>query len=368
MKTKLQPIQRLYFLDALRAFAILMMLQGHFISGILDPIYINSDNYLYSFWLYCRGFTGPVFFTVTGWVVYFLLLKNPIQGFDNPRIKKGLKRGIELILWGYLLRLNLPMLIQGELNHSFLMPDVLQIIGLGLIFTVTTYALFSYLKKGVALFFLGITLIIFFTQPLYVDIKFDHLTPFFAAYLTKANGGVFYIFPWLGYVSFGAFIAVLFGNEPKHFLYKSLCFAIFGFLLIKKSSDLFIWVYEQTNWLLLNKVAYNNFLFIRLGDVFILIAIFMSLNLIFSKGFWVWIGQKTLTIYIVHYFILYGSLFGIGIYKYYKYSGTITESTISAILFTITCLFITFYIHKYRSRLFFILWSKLNLKQKPPFN
>ena len=29
--------QRLYFLDAIRAFAILMMLQGHFISGVLDP-------------------------------------------------------------------------------------------------------------------------------------------------------------------------------------------------------------------------------------------------------------------------------------------------------------------------------------------
>ena len=33
--------QRLYFLDALRAFAILMMLQGHFISGILAVSYTH---------------------------------------------------------------------------------------------------------------------------------------------------------------------------------------------------------------------------------------------------------------------------------------------------------------------------------------
>ena len=35
--------KRLYFLDALRAFAILMMLQGHFISGILDPNFKNPE-------------------------------------------------------------------------------------------------------------------------------------------------------------------------------------------------------------------------------------------------------------------------------------------------------------------------------------
>ena len=31
--------ERLYFLDALRAFAILMMLQGHFISGVFRPCF-----------------------------------------------------------------------------------------------------------------------------------------------------------------------------------------------------------------------------------------------------------------------------------------------------------------------------------------
>ena len=56
---------RLYFIDALRAFAILMMLQGHFISGLLDPVFKDPSNPIYSFWLYCRGFTAPVFFTIT---------------------------------------------------------------------------------------------------------------------------------------------------------------------------------------------------------------------------------------------------------------------------------------------------------------
>ena len=79
---------RLYFIDALRAFAILMMLQGHFISGLLDPVFTHPNNPIYSFWLYCRGFTAPVFFTITGWVFTFLLLRNSEQGWKNPRVKK----------------------------------------------------------------------------------------------------------------------------------------------------------------------------------------------------------------------------------------------------------------------------------------
>ena len=360
--------QHLYFLDALRAFAILMMLQGHFVSGILDPLFKDTTNSVYNLWLYCRGFTAPVFFTVTGWVVLFLLLKNPIQGLQNPRVKKGLKRGLELILWGYVLRLNLPMLLNGQLNGYFLKPDVLQIIGLGLIFTVSIYAMFHYLKQGLGFVFLGIGLLIFITEPGYVDTTFLGLPKFLAAYLTKANGGVFYLFPWLGYVSLGACIAIVFGSQPKQFLMKSMGFVALGLLLIYKSSAFFIWVYDQTDWMLFRQVAYNNFLFIRLGDVFLLIAGFMALNRIFSKGFWLWIGQKTLSVYIVHYFIFYGSLFGIGIYKYYKYSGTLLQSAIGALFFMAICLIVTYYAHRYRSKLFFIHWNSLKIKRTPPYN
>ena len=74
---------RLYFIDALRAFAILMMLQGHFISGLLDPVFKDPENPIYSFWLYCRGFTAPVFFTITGWVFTFLLLRSKVQGWKT---------------------------------------------------------------------------------------------------------------------------------------------------------------------------------------------------------------------------------------------------------------------------------------------
>ena len=68
-------IKRLYFIDAIRAFAILMMLQGHFIDTLLAIEYRDPDNIAYSTWLYFRGITAPVFFTISGLIFTYLLIK-----------------------------------------------------------------------------------------------------------------------------------------------------------------------------------------------------------------------------------------------------------------------------------------------------
>lgn len=350
---------RLYFIDALRAFAILMMLQGHFISGLLDPVLKDPTNSIYSFWLYCRGFTAPVFFTITGWVFTFLLLRSKIQGWKNPRIKKGLKRTLELLAWGYVLRLNLPMLFKGHINNSFLYPDVLQIIGISLSFIILIYGIFGFLNRWTGLVFLGIGLLIFLSQPLYVEMTFPELPHYFAAYLTKANKGVFYLFPWLGYVCMGTFIAYLFIPNTEQLWAWGLGFLALGYWLIFKSSAFLIDLEFFTGIELFRKVAYNNFLFIRLGDVFLLFGGFILMNDYLKKGLWTKIGSKTLEIYIVHYFILYGSLFGIGLYKYYKYSWTFAESISGALIFMLVCTAIVLIDDRYRGKMLTFLGRKV---------
>ena len=48
----MKPNQRLYFIDAVRAFAILMMLQGHFIDTLLAPEFRSDDFIAYRIWSY----------------------------------------------------------------------------------------------------------------------------------------------------------------------------------------------------------------------------------------------------------------------------------------------------------------------------
>ena len=96
---------RLQFIDLARSIAILLMLEGHFVDDSLKEIYRDKGNSIYATWLFIRGFTAPIFLTVTGLVfVYLLLMKNQEPFFSNLRVKKGFKRAVELYFWGFVLQ------------------------------------------------------------------------------------------------------------------------------------------------------------------------------------------------------------------------------------------------------------------------
>ena len=86
-------INRLFFIDAVRAFAILMMLQGHFIDTLLNPIYRDESNMMYHIWSYSRGITAPTFFTISGLVFLYLLLKAKDKG--NNKVMYEMKEYME---------------------------------------------------------------------------------------------------------------------------------------------------------------------------------------------------------------------------------------------------------------------------------
>lgn len=133
---------RLYFLDAIRAFAIIMMLQGHFVHALLGDEFRDRTNTVYLIWEYFRGMTAPTFFTITGFIFTFLLIKNEFVGLENPRVLKGIKRAVKVIFWGYLLRLSLFAIFKGSFNPSFFYVDVLQCIGTSLLLLIGVYLLF----------------------------------------------------------------------------------------------------------------------------------------------------------------------------------------------------------------------------------
>ena len=54
-----------------------------------------------------------------------------------------------------------------------------------------------------------------------------------------------------------------------------------------------------------------------------------------SGGLWQKIGTKTLSLYIVHYVILYGSFTGIGLYKFFHHSLSWEVDVLGALCFTV---------------------------------
>ena len=337
----IQKNTRLYFVDAIRAWAILMMLQGHFLDGLLDNAFRDDSNILFTVWKYFRGITAPVFFTVSGFIFTYLLIKAPGKGWDNPRVKKGIRRGFELLIIGYLLRLNLFGLFKAEVYNSFYLVDVLHCIGLSILGIIGMYILSGNRNKWLLpALLVGTTITLFVFEPWYKSANFHLLPQWIANYFTKANGSVFTILPWFGYATFGSFAAVLFHRYKKSsYLYPvaiGLCVSI-GVLLIFYSSDAFLALAHYADLKLFEAIFFNNYLFIRLGDVLLVFALFMLARKFLTNKTVLRLGQSTLSIYVIHFIILYGSFTGLGLYGFFHHSVSPIILVPGAILFVVAC-------------------------------
>nr|WP_262913972.1 DUF1624 domain-containing protein [Polaribacter sp. DS7-9] len=336
----------MYFIDIVRAFAILMMLQGHFIDTLLATSYRDTNNIAFNIWSYFRGITAPTFFTISGLIFTYLLLRAKTKGLENKRMIKGLTRGFFLIGVGYVLRIPIFSWLAGKFNSYFLVIDVLQIIGLSLIFIICIYFLCNKKTTLFAIISLILGVTIFITEPLYRNLNITSIPVFLNNYISKSNGSIFTILPWAGYVCFGAFLATIFNkNLLKKNFKKTVIFSflIIGCVFIFYSSLILAFLSKLCNFQLLMDAASYNYLFTRFGNVLIIFAFFYSLEAYLKFPLILKIGQKTLSIYVIHFIIIYGSFTGLGLKKIIGKNLNPTEAIIGAILFLVAVCIISFY-------------------------
>lgn len=314
---------RIVFIDVLRAYAILMMLQGHFVDTLLAETYRNPDSTLYYIWSFMRGMTAPIFFTVTGLVFTFLLLRDGRPLRENKRVKKGLKRGLFLLYVGYLLKINFPALFAGHLSSWVWTIDVLHIIGLALIGLIAVCAIRELVGGSLAVWMLVFGAGTFLIDPYFTEPTWDETPRFFANFFTRDYGSNFTIVPWLGFAFFGGAIGYALSRKPKWAFSHWFPFLLlaFGFTLTKGSWQMLYNAYQLTGWENLPVLFNNNYLFWRLGHVFMVMSMFMwgiarigQVPSLITK-----IGSETLTIYGAHYVILYGTWFGLGLSQIFGY-------------------------------------------------
>ena len=357
-------IKRLYFIDAIRAFAILMMLQGHFIDTLLAIEYRDPDNIAYSTWLYFRGITAPAFFTISGLIFTYLLTKAKEKGTLSMRIRKGLVRGLMLIGLGYALRIPIFRWLSGDdFGTYFMVIDVLQCIGLSLILIVFVYLLTQKKTVFFSILMFGLGTLIFLCEPLYRTYSAEGIPLFFANYLTKVNGSVFTILPWFGYMAYGAFIATLFYGyltRPKFKTGLITGFFVTGLVLVYGSTPVFLELAKLTNWTLLTEVANFNYLFIRLGNVLVIFGLFYAFEAYLKQPVVLKIGQKTLSIYVIHFVLLYGSFTGFGLNQILGKILSPLEVVFGAVCFLVTVSLISIYIIKANTHVYKYITDKLH--------
>lgn len=323
-----------------------MMLQGHFIDTLIDPVYRNSAYTAYNVWSYFRGITAPTFFTIAGLVFTYLLLRANAKGDDKQRIKKGLFRGLLLIAIGYSLRINILSWLTGYFNTYFLVIDVLQCIGLSLIILICLYTLLKKHSYIFSIVLFCISIACFISEPLYRNIEITNLPLVLSNWMTKTNGSIFTILPWFGYAASGAFLSTVFFRHAHRKQFKILSIITFftvGFILIFYSTTILFRLHRLTGYDLLYRCADFNYLFIRMGNVLVLFGLFYTFERFLKQSIISKIGEKTLSMYVIHFILLYGSFTGYGLKNLYYKSLTPMESIFGAAIFVAVVCFISFY-------------------------
>ncbi|MDO6803504.1 heparan-alpha-glucosaminide N-acetyltransferase domain-containing protein [Wenyingzhuangia sp. 1_MG-2023] len=342
-------------MDSIRSIAILMVLEGHFITHSLQTKFRDDSNSIYAAWKFTRGLTAPLFLFISGLIFTYLLLKNKKQGYQNNRLTKGFKRGVSLICIGYLLQLNLYTFFTSSkplVTDLFQIFHILQCIGASLLIIISLYLVKSYLLRIPLGIYTGLLSIsIFLTTPTLLQLDYSGVPRFLENILiisanTNQKVSVFPLFPWAGFVLTGATLGTIFHQFPKlaHSLKLPIVLFIIGFVL-----DGFYYNILNFLWYLSANSGLSDFsdvyVFARLGQVLMILSSFIILHkykAILAKPFqWVpWdkelfikIGQNTLSIFVLHVVLLYQGFFGWNINQLISKKLTPWTAIFGAVLF-----------------------------------
>lgn len=345
---------RLLFIDVMRAYAILMMIQGHMIDAMIDPIYRDSSNFFFSLWDQMRGVTAPVFFFSSGTIFSYLLLRKNLPLMENERFFKGIKRVFILLVIAYLLRFNPGMLFSSsdfnfEMYKNTFAVDALHCIAIGLGMILLSYLIHKLTHIYIWILYLGFAFTAFYLLPNMLHHNWSDYPIPFASYFTKNYGSNFPIIPWTGFVLWGALLGYLLSKKANLAFNNlfALSMLILGILLHYYSGTFLIFLYDITGDSNFDYLLHHNYLYYHLGNSFIVLGVLG----LYSNNFRIpkilsSVGKKTMMIYVVHIFIIYGTGYNKGLQYYYGKSLGPWESVFAAIAILLFFIFLVHYVEK----------------------
>ena len=351
---------RIIFIDLMRAFAVIQMVQGHTVDALLAPEFRSEQFPVYFIWNFMRGMTAPIFMFTAGTVFTYLfrLVDEPFK--NNPRVKKGIFRFLLLVSIGYLLRyptytiFDFSDVTQDRLNIFFAV-DVLQLIGFGLLFVIMAVYFSEKLKISDTVIFSTFALFFFFATPFISKIYWmDFLHQAIAGYFYTGTGSLFPLFPWAGYVILGGVLGSYLAKNPLVFKTNRFSFnlALFGFALILVSEvSVFItgkyfgYYYETSSYT-------PDTIVFRVGFVLVLNSLvsYISQKIESIPRIIILVGRNTLLIYVVHLMILYGSAWNPGLSVLFGSSLTVSFTIFTALIMITLMAFMVLLLSKFKFR------------------
>ncbi|MCU7495934.1 MAG: DUF1624 domain-containing protein [Ignavibacteria bacterium] len=335
---------RIIFIDLMRAFAVLMMVQGHTVDTLLADSYRTFDSPLFSFWFFMRGLTAPIFLFSSGTVFSYLFRMHNLPFKENPRAKKGLKRFLLLVGLAYFLRYPTPYIfdfsnVTDVQWQTFFSVDVLHLIGFGILFLIGLLYISERFNVRDSITFSAAAFVAFSLYPVFSKIEWIKFLPLpLAGYFYQGTGSLFPLIPWVGFMFAGAVLGTYLAHHKDVFTTRrfSLNLMYFGLMFIAISligNALELAIYQQSDFW----TTSPNLILFRLGIVLLLNSgmSYLAIRLTKVPPIVFHIGRNTLPIYVVHLIILYGSAWTLGLWSIFAKSFSVW-STIGAAILMIT--------------------------------
>jgi uncharacterized membrane protein len=312
---------RLVAVDIVRVFAMALMVQGHTLDVLLHPACRFTS--WYNYWLFCRGFTAPMFMTLSGFGFAVATLRHWQEHLRfGPAVAKRLRRFAVFVLLGYSLRIPVHSLrdlrwVGPDGWQGFLQFDVLQTIGFTLIaLQLLVFALRT--PRRLAAVTGMLALIIAFTAPLaWRSPVLNSLPLAVKSALIGTTGSLFPLMPWSAYILLGATFGIgyaVVGQSTPSLLRKAIPV---GVLLLVSGIGLeraSLHIYGPANFWPTTPhlfIARIGFVTAALG-----LATFVERYLPVSPRTVQSLAEESLLVYFVHVVLLYGSSWNPGIKQY----------------------------------------------------
>lgn len=312
MKEKVRYISA----DLLRGLVIIIMIEVHVFNTFLIPELRQTG--WFTVLNFINGLVAPSFLFVSG----FAFQVSSGSKLDEMRkfgkaFWKKIARIFQIIIIGYALHLpffSLSKIINEstpQLIENFLAVDVLQCIGVGLLFLFLTRLLIK--SDKIYNYFLIASLVaVTFISPFFWQIEFANYVPLFAAnYFNRLHGSLFPIFPWLNFLLAGAIFAKYFveardRNEEEKFINIS---AITGLVVLVSGHIFYSGLFSKTLTLILpNPIFYLQ----RLGYIFVLFYLcwIIDRKTNIKNTFIMDASRESLLVYWLHLIIIFGTFWG----------------------------------------------------------
>jgi len=300
--------KRLLFIDLLRGWALLVMIEVHVFNAFLKPeIKLQS---WFGYLNFINGLVAPSFLFISGFA-FMIASQRKLEDFRKYGYAFWRQIGRILLIWGVGYSLHIPFLslhkmqtrVEPEMWRQFFAVDVLQCIAFGLLLMFVLRLLIKSDKiYNLVIVVLGIISAVVAPFIEHIDFSLYMAKPV-AAYINSFNGSLFPLFPWLGFMLAGGIASSLYskakeGNYEEKYLKQTL----YGSLVVLVISYALLYIpaigdFKPSPVFFLERLAIVLLLMVGLR--------YYELWRKTEKSFVLDVGRESLLIYWLHLQVIY---------------------------------------------------------------